>query len=327
MKAVLTSVISLLLIQGLLLASPGFAKDTKKAGGGSGSQEKPASESEEESFSPMLEEKEEPFTIFLSPGAEALAKQLGVKPMIVRLGKLQERYRATKDRDAREEIIVLRQQLTDILQYASFQIQDVIAAIDADLAYNDQVYDYLAAKKNKREQVITMTTFMATGALNILNQALGFGSPGRVSNVIGTVSGSTSVGLPAINFIPRRYMYPEFQHEGSNMLAQIFNRPTSSKKEYNSIVWGYLNSAPTGVSSLNGKTRLELLLSRWSRLRQMDFSENKEKLDVLTNSVEEPRRVELSTLVLRGNLLSDVRAEVGALYRELAELKAGIMAL
>ena len=122
-------------------------------------------------------------------------------------------------------------------------------------------------------------------------------------------------------------MYPEFQHEGSNMLAQIFNRPTSSKKEYNSIVWGYLNSAPTGVSSLNGKTRLELLLSRWSRLRQMDFNENKEKLDVLTNSVEEPRRVELSTLVLRGNLLSDVRAEVGALYRELAELKAGIMAL
>lgn len=284
-----------------------------------------SAEDQDESFSPMLEEKEEQQTSFLSPGAESLAKQLGIKSMIIRLGKLQDSYRKSKDRNTRDEILILRQQLTDILQYASFQVQDVMAAIDADLAYNDQVYDFLAAKKSRRDQVITMTTFMTTGALNILNQALGFGSPGRVGNVLGTVSGSTSVGLPAINLRPRRYKYPEFQHQGSNMLAQIFNRPTSARKEYNSTVWGYLNAPPT--NSLSGKTRLELLRERWSHLRQMDFSKNKEKLDVLTHSVEEPRRVELSLLVLRGNLLSDVRAEVGALYRELAELKAGIMAM
>ena len=58
-----------------------------------------------------------------------------------------------------------------------------------------------------------------------------------------------------------------------------------------------------------------------------DSESSKHKLDLITQTVEQPEKISLSILVLRGNLLSDVRAEIGLLYRDLAELKAGIMAL
>ena len=99
----------------------------------------------DESFSPMLEETSEQSSPFLSPGAEALAKQLGVKKTVVRLALLQDHYRSAGDKDSLDQILHLKQQLTDILQYTSFQVQDALAAIDSDLAYNDQVFDYLSA--------------------------------------------------------------------------------------------------------------------------------------------------------------------------------------
>ena len=282
----------------------------------------------DESFSPMLEETSEQSSPFLSPGAEALAKQLGVKKTVVRLALLQDHYRSAGDKDSLDQILHLKQQLTDILQYTSFQVQDALAAIDSDLAYNDQVFDYLSAKKEKREFFTTVGTFMATGALTVLNQALSFGSSGNVGNVLGTVSGSTSLGVPTINLIPRKYKYPHLRDSRPNMLSQILERGKGSSSEFNSTVWTYLNTAPP--NSVDGKTRRQLLLRRWSNLRQMEFDDSessKYKLDLITQTVEQPEKISLSILVLRGNLLSDVRAEIGLLYRDLAELKAGIMAL
>ncbi|MBI1269484.1 hypothetical protein GC174_03535 [bacterium] len=282
----------------------------------------------DETFAPMLEETAEQSSPFLSPGAEALAKQLGVKTTIARLSVLQDRYRTTSDRETMEQIVLLKQQLTDILQYTSFQVQDALAAIDSDLAYNDQVFDYLSAKKEKREFFTTVGTFMATGALTVLNQAISFGSSGSVGNILGTVSGSTSLGVPTINLIPRKYDYPQLRDSRPNMLSQILERGKGSSSEFNSTVWTYLNTAPP--NSVDGRTRRQLLLKRWKNLRQMEFDNSessKRKLDLITQTVEKPERISLSVLVLRGNLLSDVRAEIGLLYRDLAELKAGIMAL
>jgi hypothetical protein len=282
----------------------------------------------DESFSPIIEEGTQVATPFLSAEAEALAKQLGIMPMIIKLGSLQNNFRTQPSRDTREEIIFLRQQLTDILQYSAFQVQDVLAAIDSDLAYTDQIFDYLAAKKNRRELATTVATFMTTGALSTLNSAVAFGSTGQSGNILGTISGAASMSMPTLNFYHRQFKSPYLQPRRSNMLAQIFDRPTISKTEYNSTVWSYLTSVPP--SSQNHLTRRQLLLRKWRVVRQVnaDTSQaSKRSIDLLTENVIEPRKVSLSLLVLRGNLLSDVRAEVGALYRDLAELKAGIMAL
>lgn len=282
----------------------------------------------DESFSPMLEETAEQSSPFLSPGAEALAKQLGVKSTIARLALLQDHYRSAGDKETLDQIVHLKQQLTDILQYTAFQVQDALAAIDSDLAYNDQVFDYLSAKKEKREFFTTVGTFMTTGALTVLNQALSFGSSGSAGNILGTISGSASLGVPTSNLIPRKYNYPHLRDSRPNMLSQILERGKGSASEFNSTVWTYLNTAPP--NSVDGKTRRQKLLRRWSNLRQMEFDNSessKHKLDLITQTVEKPEKISLSILVLRGNLLSDVRAEVGLLYRDLAELKAGIMAL
>lgn len=290
-----------------------------------------AQESSEETrgeYTPTIKEGSIEYLSYFSPKAKSLAKQLGLTPLIKRLYLVSKDYRNNPTRDKMIDVMFLRQQISDNLQYTSFQVQDVLAAIDLDLAHTDRIYDYLANKKDRAEFMTSVATFLTTGTLSIIGNSLTFGNETFAPRIFGVIGGSASVLLPSYRIFPKRFERPGITKKRPTMLAQLFNKETDDRTEYNSIVWNYLNSKPPNATK--DITRKQYLFSKWNKERGMDRIGSKffkRKIDVVTGDIDAKEKVNLELLDLRANLLGDLRAEVSRLYRDLAELKAAVMAL
>lgn len=290
--------------------------------------EEKESENPDSGYTPTIKEGSIEYLSYFSPKAKALSKQLGLMPLIEKLYLVSKDYRENPTRDKKIDVMFLRQQISDILQYTSYQVQDVLAAIDVDLAHTDRVYDYLANKKDRSEFMTSVATFLTTGTLSVIGNSLTFGSETFAPRIFGVIGGSSSILLPTFRLMPKKYGMPGRTKKRPTMLAQLFGRQTNERSEYNSTVWSYLNSVPPNAKK--GQTRKDYLFSKWSKERELDCISNNlndRKIDVVTGDISPKDKVNLALLDLRANLLGDLRAEVSRYYRDLAELKAAIMAL
>lgn len=280
-------------------------------------------------YESLIEPGDDRKTVRLSARGLALAKALGILGEIEKLARQEEANRASFSDKRSYEILRTRQQLADLIQYATLQVKEVTAAIDIDMAETNRLLDFLTTRRDNAVRVNNIATFMTSGALSALNSALNLaGSGGGATNVLGTVSGGASVGMPTYNIYSKRTRGRMSYRVHPNMLAPIFGFPATEGAEYNSIIWSYLNSSPPGSTAK--MTRREKLIASWMRLRGLpDPSTNsgKKRAAILSGVPVPNSNLTVSILDERSAMLTDVRAEVVNIFRDLSELKAGIMAI
>ncbi len=108
---------------------------------------------------------------------------------------------------------------------------------------------------------------------------------------------------------------------GSNMLAELFDRPALGDSRYDPIVWSFLNDvAPTDEGGL---TRKERLIQTWITLKRTDppsSSAGKNKIDRVTSQPSDKLPLTIDDFEDRSAMLEDVRAKISFLKRDLAAL-------
>lgn len=267
----------------------------------------------------------------VSPNTRQLADDLGLTPLFARANKLKSRL-AKQERELALDTLVARQELSEtqvkinqIIMEASLDVDFVLAEISAE---HTLYSDILAAYQENRDKVVARynsQSYYANGILWAIGEAYDIPTykyP-RLSIPSGTISILAGVVPSALSlYAMRKFNGRKADSEvAPNMLAKIFDYPTTPEIEYPESVWKFLTSVPADANS--DKTRRDQLIDRWISDKNIPtFTDRKSRkqLDVVTASVSQRKGLSIDTLNVRQVMLTQLGAEVMKMKRLLLEL-------
>ncbi len=264
----------------------------------------------------------------LSPGANEVANLIGATPFLERLQQLSKSEEQGAGSLLSPEVLVLRQQITEAVLGTSLQVDGVIAEIDNELAQASEIGAYLASRRDHAIGVNALSNIVSGGGMGIAGSALQLNeSTNKLGNAMGVAAGSVTTALSIIGL--------RQQHGGRrdlgiapNMLAKLFDRTPEFHSDYPEDVWKYLNNKPPAEPG--AETRKERLIARWTelgRIESLETAHGQQKIDFLTSSISSHRALNIDLLADRAAMLSDVRASVSLMKRDLGKLLLSLRSL
>jgi hypothetical protein len=260
----------------------------------------------------------------LSPGAQEVATEIGVTPLIERLSRLPERDRGVGG-PMSLEALSLRQEITEAVLGASLEVDGVIAEIDNELAQISAIRADLEARRDRAIGLNTLANIIAGGATGVIGTALQFkNSTANLGNAIGVAGAGVSTVLSFIGLRQQRGGHRALG-VAPNLLAKLFDKKPEFHSDYPAEVWTYLNAVPPAEPG--NETRRALLIKRWTdlgRIESIETPKGQSKIDSLTSSISQQRSLTIDLLNDRGAMLADVRAQVSLIKRDLSKLMLGL---
>lgn len=264
--------------------------------------------------------------IELSSGAKELANLLKVMPLIEEFYRLPADERGENGSTMSLKALTLRQKILERVTTASLEIDGVLSEIDSEIAVTNEVRSILESKRDRTLAVNNLINFAGSGALGIASGGLALmESTAKAGDIVGIISGGFSLALSAIGIRQEKGKKAPLGTEVPNMLAIFFDRTPEFHSEYPEIVWQYIAAVPP--KAVISESRKEQLIKRWldtGRIDPEDSKKGKEKIDFLTSGISNQRRLSIDILTDRAAMLSDVRARVSLMKRDLSKLMLGI---
>lgn len=271
----------------------------------------------------------------VSPNTLQLAQNLNLLPILSRLQEL--RAKASQQNGGnsieslsdRQELLELTQKAQSILIRTSLEIDFVLAEIDAEQNIYSEVLSSLQGSRDKLVARVNAGSFILNGALWTVCEALAIVSPLHPnyaihSGIVGIAAGI--VPSIASGYALKAYSGKHLKSECEpNMLAKIFNRPTTQDIEYPKSVWTFLNTAPAGEtgSTSSGKTRKEQLIDRWisdKNIPSFTDSSNSKEIDIITATASQRKGLSIDNLNVRMVMLEQLQGELAKMKRLLMEI-------
>lgn len=257
----------------------------------------------------------------LSPPALQAARTIGVEPLLVRLSALTAAREPGATGVSLEELS-LHQQITEAVVVASLDVDSVVDQIDNERAQIVELQSILLARRQRAIGTTNLATLSLSAGLGAVSGLLQFSDTTKgAGNAIGFVAGGLSTLL---SFHSLRQQHSEGRPGWvlPNMLAPFFNGP-QDHSDYPADTWAYLNSAQGGVSLTS---RREQLLAQWRGTGRfpLDSAQYKSKVALFTETNAADKKLNMDLLSERAAMLADVRSEVSALKRVLAEILGGV---
>ena len=104
----------------------------------------------------------------LSPGANEVAREIGVMKLIERLYQLPERDRGVGDGIMSLEALSLRQEISETVLSTSLDVDGVIAEIDNETAKLDSIRSELESKRDHAQKINNIASIVTGGALGVV---------------------------------------------------------------------------------------------------------------------------------------------------------------
>jgi len=255
----------------------------------------------------------------LTPGAEQVARLIGVTELMERLFRLPEPERS--GRTMTLEALALRQEITEAIVSASLDADGTIAELDSELDHIALIETSLALRRDRTLRINTLANIIASGAGGILGSSLMLKQ--STSNLGGAVSiagGAVSTVLSLIAIHQENGGTLALQ-DSPNMLAPFFDREREYHSSYPDELWQYINS-PVPTEPERG-TRRERLSRDWmetGRIEALETPKGKEKIAFLTSRNSEKRQLTLDLLNDRAAMLTGVRTWAELMKRDLSKL-------
>jgi hypothetical protein len=257
----------------------------------------------------------------LSPGAEEMARTIGVTPLIDRFYALPERERGVGGGSMSLEALGLRQQITESVISAGMEVDGLISEIDNELAQISVVRSKLEDRRDRALAISNLANIVTGGATGVIGSALQISdSTAKAGNIVGIAGGAVSTVLSLIGLRQQRGANLPLG-VAPNMLAKLFDRPTEFHSDYPEEVWTYLNAAPPAEPGEG--SRRERLIKQWTdagRIETGDTKKAHQKIEQLTTGVSNQRPLGIDLLNDRAAMLADVRARVALMKRDLSKL-------
>lgn len=267
----------------------------------------------------------------LSVNTMQLASTIGFTPLIERIQSLKAQI-ASAGGAQTLETLAARQDLYDARQQGFLLIQKTMLDVDftiAEINAEKNVYnEILTTYTNDRDKAVARTnaiSFISNGALWAVCEALAI--PGYKNAIFAIPSGIIGIPAGVVPSIASMYTFKQINGKKTtsevepNMLAKLFNYPTTADIDYPNSVWQFLNQVP--ADSPNSKTRKEQLVDRWisdSNIPDFTDSSSKPQLDVITASAAQRKGLSIGTLTTRQVMLEQLSAEIVKMKRMLLEL-------
>jgi hypothetical protein len=217
------------------------------------------------------------------------------------------------------KITPLRQIIIERVLAASFEVDATIAQIDNEIAQSNEVRGYLSDKRDRAVNRANLLSIVSGGTLGATSAGLQLPSgENKASSIVGIAAGVLSSTL-AISGIRAQKGGTRLFEFNSNMLAEMFDRPTLGDSRYDQIVGSFLNEvAPTDEEGLTRKERL---------IQDMDHSETnrpalhfRRQIDRVTSQPSDKLALTIDDSEDRSAMLEDLRAKISFLKRDLAAL-------
>jgi hypothetical protein len=257
----------------------------------------------------------------LSPGAEEIARTIGVVPLIERFYGLPERDRGAGGGVMSLEAMSLRQQITESVVGAGLEVDGMITEIDSELAEIGVVRAQLEDRRDRALAIGNLANIVTGGATGVVGTAMQL-SDGttKAGNIIGVAGGAVSTVLSLVGLRQQRGGKLPLGTT-PNMLAKLFGLSPEFHSDYPKEVWTYLNDTPP--TEPGDGTRRERLIKQWTdtgRLESGDARKAQHKIESLTGGASDQRPLTIDLLNDRAAMLADLRAMVGLMKRDLSKL-------
>jgi hypothetical protein len=261
----------------------------------------------------------------LSPGADEVAREIGVMPLIERLYALPDTARGVGGGTMSLEALSLRQEITETVFGTALEVDGVIAEIDNETAKLSSVRADLEARRDRAQSINNIASIVTGGALGVVGSALQFkNSTANLGNIIGVSGGAASVVLSIIG-IRQQNGGLRALGRSPNMLAKLFDQKPEFHSDYPDEVWTYLNHArPVEPESGSRKSQLIEEWKQGGRIESSDSRKGQAKIAVVTSSVSHQIKLSIDQISDRQAMLADVRAEVSLMKRDLSQLMRAI---
>jgi hypothetical protein len=249
-----------------------------------------------------------------STGSERTAQLVGVQSELNQLRKL-------ADSDIHGDgwqVLWLHQRVSERVMGASLQVDATIAQIDNEISRANELRGYLSDRRDRRVSRANLLSALVGGGLGATSSGLQLSSSlNKPAAIVGISAGTLSAGLAISGIHAQKGETSQFNFD-SNMLAELFDRPTLPDSHYPPTVWTFLNEA--APNSSDGLTRKQQLLRSWVQVKRIDSLTSVDKIDHLTSEPSEAFRLSIDDLEDRVAMLQDVRARISFLKRDLGEL-------
>jgi hypothetical protein len=265
----------------------------------------------------------------ISANSIQLAQDIQLVPILERIQSLSSKISelgASPERiDARLDLLEAKQQAMQLINKTNLEIDFTMAEMSAEQNVYSEILSSFTGDRDKLLAKVNAISFISNGALWAL--AEGFDIPTHTKAFYANPSGINGILAGVIPSFASLYTLKAINGKKKtsevepNMLAKLFNYPTTADIEYPASVWSYLNEVP--ADEPKGKTRKEQMIDRWvadSNIPGFTSRSAKGQLDVITASVAQKKGLNISTLGTRQVMLTQLSSEVMKMKRMLLEL-------
>ncbi|MBS1955457.1 MAG: hypothetical protein JST89_14840 [Cyanobacteria bacterium SZAS-4] len=265
----------------------------------------------------------------VSANSVQLAGNIHLTPVLERIQSLRQKIDSLapspERSEARLDMLESKEQAMQIIARTNFEIDFVMAEMKAEQNVYNEILSTFASDRDKTLAKVNAVSFISNGALWAVCEGLAI--PTHTKGVYAVSSGITGILAGIIPSFASLYTLKAVNGKKKtsevepNMLAKLFNYPTSPEIEYPSSVWLYLNEVPPGSSS--GKTRKDQMVDRWisdANIPNFTNRDSKAQLGVITASVAQKKGLSIATLNTRLVMIEQLSAEVMKMKRMLLEL-------
>jgi len=265
----------------------------------------------------------------ISPNSIQLAQDIQLTPVLEQIqalnGKISQLGASPERSEARLDLLEAKQQALQIINKTNLEIDFTMAEMSAEQNVYSEILSSFTGDRDKLLAKINAVSFISNGALWAI--AEGFDIPTHTKAFYANPSGINGILAGVIPSFASLYTLKAMNGKKKtsevepNMLAKLFNYPTTADIEYPASVWSYLNEVP--ADEPKAKTRKEQMIDRWvadSNIPGFTSRSSKEQLDVITASVAQKKGLTISTLGTRQVMLMQLSAEIMKMKRMLLEL-------
>lgn len=265
----------------------------------------------------------------VSANSMQLATNIQLTPVLDRIQSLRQKIDSlapsAERSDARLDLLESKEQAMQIISRTNLEIDFVLAEMTAEQNVYNEILSTFTSDRDKLLARVNAASFISNGALWAVCEGLTI--PTHTKGVYAVSSGITGILAGIIPSFASLYTLKAVNGKKKtsevepNMLAKLFNYPTTPEIEYPASTWLYLNEVP--ASDPSGKTRKDQMVDRWisdSNIPGFTNRDSKTQLDVLTGSVAQKKGLSIATLNTRQVMLQQLSAEILKMKRLLLEL-------
>ncbi len=250
----------------------------------------------------------------LSDGAQRVAQNLQI------LDQLRDLHILRSDPEKFDSLHALhiRQDVTEALLEAYFDVQESIAAIDDEIDHTQRLQDEMSDQRDKAIKYNNILNFASTGTLSILSGSSQLRPQVHFQNAadIFTITAGGVAATLSAYALKQQSGGKRNAPRNPNMLAQILGRPVPQELQLPDSVWTFMCDTPPGST----KSRKQLLIDKWVSAKRIDDPTSKsgqKDIDRLSGSVDLHKAVTIDMLNNRVIMLSELKVTMAQMSRDI----------